>query len=105
MKKKFSDEFIEKWESIIENVEKSTVPVDCIKKIVLRLENRKQKTINIKTLLTQGLSPEEVELVVGKKINEHESEIKRVEFFIDIESVASRIQPETDRLFQYCGSE
>lgn len=105
MKKKFSDEFLEKWESIVEDVEKSTVPVDCIKKIVLRLENRKQKTINIKTLLTQGLTPEEVELVVGKKLSEHEPSIKRVEFFIDVESVASKIQPATDNLLKDCSSE
>ena len=41
----FSDEFIQQWEHIIEQVNKTEVPLECIKKVVIKLGDRRQKTI------------------------------------------------------------
>ena len=54
-----STEFYNKWQNILEDVEKSKVPVQFIKKIVVRMVGKKQHTINIQALLKQGLEPEE----------------------------------------------
>jgi hypothetical protein len=42
-------EFVSKWEHILEDVEKSKVPVQFIKKIVVRMIGKKQYTINIQS--------------------------------------------------------
>ena len=60
----FSNEFLEKWEHIIEEVTKTEVPLDCIKKVVIRLRGKKQRTVNLSTLRKQGLDIEEIEIVV-----------------------------------------
>lgn len=93
-------EYIRKWEHILEDVEKSKVPIQFIKKIVVRLSgaDKKQHTINVQNLLKQGLSPEEVEEVVGRKLNELDPLITSFEFLLNVETIAETVQPETDRL-------
>ena len=51
----FSDEFLAKWEHIIDEVNKTEIPLECIKKVVIRLYSKKQRTINLATLKKQGL--------------------------------------------------
>ncbi len=63
-------EYLSKWEHILEDVEKSKVPVQFIKKIVVRLTGKKQHTINIQSLLKTGLDPEEIEELVSRKLND-----------------------------------
>lgn len=91
-------EFIKKWEHILEDVEKSRVPVQFIKKIVIRMVGKKQHTINIQNLLKQGLSPDEVEEVVSRKLNELDPLITSFEFILNVESIAETVQPQTDKI-------
>ena len=59
-----SDEFLDQWEHIIAGVNKTDIPLECIKKVVLKLKNNRQKTINLHTLKRQGLSLEEIETIM-----------------------------------------
>jgi hypothetical protein len=93
-----SPEFIEKWEHILEDVEKNKIPVEFIKKLVIRLQGKKQQTINIKKFLEQGLDPEQIEEAVSRKLDELDDNIVSVEFILNVESIAETVQPETDRL-------
>ncbi len=93
-----SPEFIDKWEHILEDVEKNKIPVEFIKKLIIKLEGKKQQTINIQKLLQQGLDPDQVEDAVSRKLNELEDFIVSVEFILNVESIAQTVQPETDRL-------
>jgi hypothetical protein len=93
-----SPEYLRKWEHILEDVEKSKVPVQFIKKIVVRMVGKKQHTINIQALLKQGLEPEEIEEVVSRKLNELDPLITSFEFILNVESIADTVQPQTDKL-------
>jgi uncharacterized membrane-anchored protein YjiN (DUF445 family) len=93
-----SPEFIEKWEHILEDVEKNKVPVQFIKKLVIKLQGKKQQTINIEKFLSQGLDPEQIEEAVSRKLNELDENITSVEFILNVQSIADTVQPETDRL-------
>lgn len=93
-----SPDFIEKWEHILEDVEKNKIPVQFIKKLIIKLEGKKQQTINIQKLLQQGLDPDQVEEVVSRKLHELEDFIVSVEFILNVQSIADTVQPETDRL-------
>ena len=83
-----SPDFIEKWEHILEDVEKNKIPVEFIKKLVVKLQGKKQHTINIEKFLTQGLDPDQIEEIVSRKLQELDDMVVGVEF----------IQPETDKL-------
>jgi hypothetical protein len=93
-----SPEYLSKWEHILEDIEKSKVPIQFIKKIIVRMVGKKQHTINIQSLLKQGLSPVEVEEVVSRKLEELDPMITSFEFILNVESIAETVQPQTDRL-------
>jgi hypothetical protein len=91
-------DFLDKWEHIIQDVNKTDVPLECLKKIVIKLRGGRQRTINLHTLQRQGLSLEEIEPLVNRTFADLERDIVDVDFIVDISSVAKIIQPETDKL-------
>lgn len=93
-----SPEFIKKWEHILEDVEKQKIPIQFIKKLVIKLEGKKQQTINVEKFLQQGLSPDQIEEAVSRKLNELNDQVVAVEFILNVKSIAEMVQPETDRL-------
>jgi len=96
----FSDEFIQQWEHIIEEVNKTEVPLECIKKVVIRLNDRKQKTINLSALRKQGLDLEEVETILTRTLTELGDTVRDIDFVVDVSEVAKMVQPETDKLLK-----
>jgi hypothetical protein len=94
----FSDEFIQQWEHIIDEVNKTEVPLECIKKVVIRLHSKKQRTINLATLKKQGLAMDELEIVLSRTLTELGDEVRDIDFVVDVTEVAKLIQPETDKL-------
>ena len=93
-----SPDFLKQWEHIIDDVDKQKIPVEFIKKLVIKLQGKRQQTINIKKFLDQGLAPEQIEEAVSRKLFEYDDQILSVEFVLNVESIAETVQPETDRL-------
>ncbi len=93
-----SPEFIKQWEHIIDDVDKQKIPIEFISKLVIKLEGKRQQTINVKRFLNQGLAPEQIEEAVSRKLQEYDDLITSVEFVLNIESIAETVQPETDKL-------
>ena len=63
-----SDDFVAAWEHIIADITKTDVPLECIKKVVLKFHGGRQKTFNLATLKKQGL--EDIVVVAGGVIPE-----------------------------------
>jgi hypothetical protein len=93
-----SPEFIAKWEHILEDVEKQKIPIQFIKKLIIKLEGKRQQTINISRMLDQGLEPDQIEEAVSRKLFELDEQVISVEFVLNVQSIAETVQPETDRL-------
>jgi hypothetical protein len=96
-----SPEFLDKWEHILGGVEKNGIPIEFVKKIVLKLEGKKQQTINIEKLLEQGLVPSQVEEAISNKLFEMDDFIVTIEFVLNIQKIAEVVQPETDKLLSH----
>ena len=93
-----TDDFLTQWEHILADVNKTDVPLECIKKVVIKLAGGRKKTINVHTLLKQGLDLVEVEQMLTRFFNEHDHEIRDVDCVVDVNAVANLVQPETDKL-------
>jgi hypothetical protein len=93
-----NDDFLGRWEQIVAEVNKTDIPLECIKKVVIKLAGGRQKTINLHTLKKQGLELEEVEAMLTRTFNDMDHEIRDVDFVVEVSSVANLIQPETDKL-------
>jgi hypothetical protein len=95
-----SPEVFEKWEHIIEDVDKTKIPVEFIKKLILKLRGRKQRTLNIESMLKQGFDSEDVEDIIARKLEEYDQEMVGIEFMLDIVGIAEAVQPETDKILR-----
>ena len=93
-----SPELFEKWEHLIQDLEKSKIPIEFLKKIVLKMSGRRQRTINVAILLERGLDPDDIEEEISAKLEEYDDEIISIEFILDIEGIAETVQPVTDSL-------
>lgn len=93
-----SPEFLKKWEHILDDVDKQKIPVEFIKKLIIKLQGKKQQTINIEKFLNQGLTPEQIEEAISRKLVELDKFIVSVEFILNVAHIAEIVQPETDRL-------
>lgn len=94
------DSWLEQWEKIVAEVHTTDVPLECIRKIVFKLQGGKRKTVNIATLRRQGLDYPEMEEVVTRMFEDLSYEIKDVDFVVDILAVAQMVQPETDKILR-----
>ena len=94
----FSEEFLAMWQHIIDEVYKTEIPLECIKKVVIKLHGKKQRTINLQILRLQGLDGEELETILRRALSELGDQVRDVEFLVDITAVAELVQPETDKL-------
>ena len=91
-----SPEFIQKWEHILEDVEKQKIPIEFIKKIIIKLEGKKQQTINIEKFMKQGVMPDQVEEAVSRKLHELDDQLVSIEFILNVQSIAEAVQPVTN---------
>ena len=91
-------ESLDKWERLLEEIEKQKIPIQFIKKIIVKLAGKRQQTINIEKFIKQGLLPEQVEEAVSRKLQELDAELVSIEFSLNVQVIAEAVQPETDRL-------
>ncbi len=95
-----SDEFLEQWDHIISGVDKTEVPLECINKIVIRLQGGRQKTINLAKLKRDGFDLEEIESYLTRNLVELGDLVRDIDFLVDVNAVAQLVQPETDKLLK-----
>jgi hypothetical protein len=95
-----SDEFLEQWDHIISGVDKTEVPLECINKIVIRLQGGRQKTINLARLKRDGFDLEEIESYLTRNLVELGDLVRDIDFLVDVNAVAQMVQPETDKLLK-----
>ena len=93
-----SEEFLSRWEDLVEGVDKTDVPIDCIKRVVIKLKDGRRRYLTMSTLRKIGLDPIELEGVLNQKLEEYDKQIQNVDFFVDVDQVADLIQPETDKM-------
>ena len=95
-----SDEFLAQWDHIISGVDKTEVPLECINKIVIRLQGGRQKTINLARLRRDGFDLEEIESYLTRNLLELGDLVRDIDFLVDVNAVAKLVQPETDKLLK-----
>ena len=98
-----SEDFFDQWEHIINDVDKSDVPVECIERLVIKLfgaSGSKQKTINVRTLRKNGCDSKEIEDVINRHLTELNDDIRNVDFYVDLEAVADIVGNETEEILK-----
>jgi hypothetical protein len=86
------------WEKLISEVNATEVPLECIKKVLVKLEGGRQRTVNLENLKRQGLAMDEIEAALIRILNDYGDQVRNLEYVIDAATVAEMVQPETDKL-------
>lgn len=86
------------WEDIVESVDKIEVPVECLKRITIKLENGKRRQISVAKLRRQGVTDEQIESILNHALAMLGDEVKNVDFFVDVATVAAIVSPKTKEL-------
>jgi hypothetical protein len=95
-----NDEQLSRWEELIAEVTATEVPLECIKKVLIKLEGGKQRTINLHTLKRQGLDLDQIETTLIHNLEKYGDQIRNLEYVIDAATVAEMLQPTTDKLLE-----
>jgi hypothetical protein len=98
-----SETLVEKWEPIVNSVSKSNVPSNCLRRLVIKLSGKDsptQKTINVQKLRKQGVSYDDIDIIIDWNLYELADDIKSVQMYVDLAAVANIVQPVTDRLLK-----
>lgn len=93
-----NDDQLRNWEKLISEVNATEVPLECIKKVLVKLDGGRQRTINLHTLKKQGLNIDDIETALVRTLNEYGDLVRNLEYVIDAATVAEMVQPETDKL-------
>lgn len=89
-----------RWNKILKEVEKESVPVDVLQAVTFKLVDGTDVKVNIKELINSGYSSEEVEAFLNEKLEQLESYIDDVDYFVNVDDVANVIQPMTDSILK-----
>lgn len=100
MATRLSKGFLEQWEDLVEGVDKKDIPIECIKRVVIRLADGKRRYFNMSALRKQGLNIHECEFALNEKLKQYDPNIEGIDFFVDVEEVAKIVQPETDEILR-----
>lgn len=90
----------EKWRKILKEIDKNEAPVSVLKSITVNLVDGTKVHIDIQELLSDGVSPEDLEYDINEKLLRLDDIIKSVDFYISVDHVAKAIQPATDNLLK-----
>jgi hypothetical protein len=91
---------VDKFQDVINSVDQEMIPIDYVKKVVFRLRTGKRRTINLDALRKQKLHIEDIEQIVNRSILDFGSDISKVNFVLDIRSIATKIEPLTRKYLE-----
>jgi hypothetical protein len=98
--KKLNMNVKKRWQDIVKDVDKKEVPVEVLQRIIVKLVDGTDLSIDITQLLNDGNNPADIEDLLNEKFRDLDEYIENVDFFIDIDKVVGTVQPETDKVLK-----
>lgn len=105
MKLVISDEDkLESWETLINTVDKSDVPIQFVNGINLvfhkAIGGELEQDMDIQLLREHGWQNSEIEEIVQQVLVENQSNIKTIHLYLDVEHVAEVVQNQTNKMLE-----
>jgi hypothetical protein len=93
---------LENWEELINAVDKSDIPIEFVNRILIKLvspiNGEDSREIDVKQFRSDGYEDESINEIIKETCSEHYNNIKSMQFYLDVEYVASTVQKQTDKL-------
>ena len=88
--------FLNKWETIIEGVDITNIPVEYIDHLVVHTVDQDEIILSVIELLQEGIPPQDLEIALEDKMEAYEDEIVSVDYILNIRKISTDIQSTTD---------
>lgn len=103
MKVVLSDEDrIKSWELIIDSVDKTDIPIEFVQVINIEyhepIDGESGQDIDLRELRAHGYSNNDLEIIMSEVMYENESNIKSVNFYLNVEYIADVVERHTSVL-------
>ena len=89
--------FLNKWETIIEGVDITNIPVEYIDHLVVHTKKQHEIVISVLEILEEGIPPEDLEIALEDKMEEFEDDIVSVDYILNVKKISIDIQSTTDK--------
>jgi hypothetical protein len=94
---KFSDEFYERWDHLISDVEITDVPMRFIKEVNILFNDGNTVVFDVQQMLLND-NPALIEECIEVFLDEQAGDIMTVDFHINVGALASEVETKTNRL-------
>jgi predicted DNA-binding antitoxin AbrB/MazE fold protein len=88
------------WEELLKSIDKKEVPIGLLPKLNVNLKDGTKVTIDIRKLLNEGASEDDLQDQINARLDTLEQIIDDVDYFINEDAVVSTVQPITDNLLR-----
>lgn len=95
-----SDDFTERWQSIIADTEIQSIPLKLVKTVKVLLVDGSERLFDVKTRISEGLTEKSISKQVESFIEEFGDEVDELDFEIDIPAVATLVTKKTEKLLK-----
>ena len=94
----FSEEFYDRWKSLISTVEISEVPMRFIKEVSIKLDTGETHSFDINLMLERGYESDQLEEIIEEYLDSHDDLIVCVDFHLNLTAIAEEVEPKTQKL-------
>ena len=91
----------ERWKQILNSVSKNEVPVTMLEAVSVNLIDGTSVEVDIQQLLIEGNDPDDIRDMLNTRLVRMDDVIRDVDFMINIDKVASTVQPITDTILKH----
>ena len=95
---KFSDEFYDRWQHLLEDIEMSDVPLEFVREISVNMDDGTVVSFDIATMVAKKIKVTKIEEMIETFLAEHDDEVGNIEFHINIRAVAEEVTDKVSKI-------
>lgn len=92
------DSFRSRWESLLSDADISSIPVNYLKAIEIKMFDGSTEHFDIKELTAKGLSVDEIEELMDEFMEQYDDNIDSLDFHLNLEVLANEVDEKTKKL-------
>lgn len=94
----FSDEFYDRWQHLLEDIEMSEIPMNFVRDITVNTTDGQLINFDVSALLDKGLKVEEIEAIIEGFLLDNDEDVLNIEFHINIKAVADEVTTKVSKI-------
>ena len=93
-----SEEFYDRWEHLLADIEMNEVPLKFVREIAVNMIEGDVVLFDVASMLAKKLSCSDIEDAVEQFLLENDDAVEKIDFHIDIKAVATEVTHRTSKI-------